>query len=233
MTAGPASLADAGHVLAVSVVAALQVTLLYTAVRSSPALVAGAGLTLVVESPVTSTPRDTLAGGGVQLATVNTQPALLTDTEPVNTVAVVGTVRVLTVRLLAELSLVSLHTDTGPVTTVAVSAAVRHLALLVPDLALLPLPARLTETLPATVLALAAAQERTDGQQAGLSVIAGLTVTLAAHTVAPPVTIARAPGALLGSALGEELHVVGGPVIVIERHEPVTFLQVELLHTLD
>ena len=135
--------------------------------------------------------------------------------------------------MVAELPLEALDAPAAAVDAAAVPVAVGDLALGVAQLALLPLPARLTETLPATVLALAAAQERTDGQQAGLSVIAGLTVTLAAHTVAPPVTVARAPGALLGSALGEELHVVGGPVIVIERHEPVTFLQVELLHTLD
>ena len=232
MTAGPARLTDTPPVLTVPVVAALQLALLDAAVSSGPAVVTSAGLARVVESPVRSTARDTLPGRGVQLATVHPQPAFLTDTGPGNTVTVARAVRVRTVRVPAELSLVTLHADTLPVLTVAVSAAVRDLALLVPDVALLPLPAGLADTLPAAVLPLAAAEERTDGEEAGLPVIAGLTVALARHTVPPPVTILPAPGAQLSPAAGEELHLVRGPVIVIQRHEPVTFLQVQLLHPL-
>ena len=168
-----------------------------------------------------------------KITTVSPQPAFLTDTGSGNAVTVARTVRVRTVRVLAELSLVTLHTDTLPVLTVSVSTAVRHLAFLVTDVALLPLPAGLADTLPATVLPLAAAEERTDGEEAGLPVIARLAVALPGHTVPPPVTILPAPGAQLRPALGEELDAVRSPVIIIERHEPVTFLQVQRLHPLD
>ena len=90
----PSLATDTPHVLTVTVVAALQAALLYTAVSSSPALVTATGLTGLVESSVVSTARDTLAGLGVHLATVNTQPAFLADTGPANTVAVARTVRV-------------------------------------------------------------------------------------------------------------------------------------------
>ena len=113
------------------------------------------------------------------------------------------------------------------------AAAVRDLALLVSDVALLPLPARLADTLPATVLPLAATEERTDREETGLPVIPWLTATLATNTVSPPVTVLQAPGAQLGSGAGEELHAVRGPVIIVERHEPVAFTQVQLLHPLD
>ena len=71
----------------------------------------------------------------------------------------------------------------------AVPGAVRHLALLVTDVALLPLPAWLADTLSSTVLSLAATQEGTDGEQTGLPVISRLAETLTAHTVTSSVTI--------------------------------------------
>ena len=71
-----------------TVVPTLQLTLLYTAVSSCPALLTPAGLAGLVESPVRSTAWDTLPGHGVHLATVNTQPAFLADTGPANTVTV-------------------------------------------------------------------------------------------------------------------------------------------------
>ena len=209
--------------------AALQLALLDAAVSSGPAMVTYAGLTGLVESSVSSTARDTLTGTGVQLATVSPQPAFLTDTGSGNAVTVARTVRVRTVRVLAELSLVTLHTDTLPVLTVSVSTAVRHLALLVTDVALLPLPAGLADTLSSTVLALAAAEERTDGEKTGLALISRLAVTLPRHTLPPPVTILTALGAHLLPATSEQLHAVRGPVIIIQRHEPVAFLQVQLL----
>ena len=212
-----------------AVLAAVQAALLYAAVRSSPAVLAPAHLSLGLQSPVTSTARDTLAGGRVQLATLCPQPALLADTHTGDAVAVAGALGVSTVRLLTELSLVSLHTHALPVLAVSVSAAVRDLALLVSDVALLPLPAGLADTLSSTVLSLAAAEERTNGEKTGLALISRLAVTLPRHTLPPPVTILTALGAHLLPATSEQLHAVRGPVIIIQRHEPVAFLQVQLL----
>ena len=233
MGPGPPSLADAGHVLAVSVLATLQAALLYAAVSSSPAVVTPADLGERLHRPVTSTSRDTLPGGWVRLAAVRPQPTLLADTGSGDTEPLARTVGVRAVRLLAELSLVALHTHALPVLAVAVSRAVRDLALLVPHVTLLPLPAGPADTLPAPVLALAAAEQRTDALTAGLSVVSRVTPALAQHTVSPPVTPGTAASGQLLPAAGHQLHRVGGPVIVVERHEPVTLLQEHVLNSLD
>ena len=215
-----------------AVLAAVQAALLYAAVRSSPAVLAPAHLSLGLQSPVTSTARDTLAGGRVQLAALCPQPALLADTHTGDAVAVAGALGVGTVRLLTELSLVSLHTHALPVLAVSVSAAVRDLTLLVSDVALLPLPAGLADTLPAPVLPLAAAEKRTDALTAGLPVIARVTPALALHTVALPATPVRAASGQLLPAAGQQLHGVGSTVVIVQGHEPVTLLQIHVLHSL-
>lgn len=139
---------------------AVQTTLLDAAVCSGPPLVTDTPSTARLQPPVAATARHTLAGGGVHLATVSPQPTLPADTDTGDAVSMTGAVWVSTVRLVAPLPLVALHADTLPILAVTMARAVRHLALLVPHIALLPLPARLADTLSTDVVSLARAEYR-------------------------------------------------------------------------
>ena len=112
------------------------------AVRSSPALVAGALLGVRVPVAVLAAPGQTLLGRGVHPVALRPQPALATDALARHTEAVARAGGVRTVRLQAELPLqatvsrqggqvvahlVTLHTETLAVLAVAVPGAVRHL----------------------------------------------------------------------------------------------------------
>ena len=233
MSSSPACLTDTAGVLAVAVLAAVQPTLLDAAVSPRPSVVTPAGLSGGVQPAVPATPRDALPGCRIQVAAVCPQPTLLTEADTRDAVAVAGAVRVRAVRLLAELPLVALHADTLPVLAVSVSAAVRHLALLVADIALFPLPAWLAYTLPAAVFSLPAAEQRTDALTAGLPVIPCVTAALTLQTISSPTAAIRAPRGQLLSTLSQQLHGMGGPVIIVKRHEPVASFQEYILHTLD
>lgn len=92
------------------------------------------------------------------------------------------------VRLVTKQSLVSLHADALAVLTVAVSRTVRDLALLIANVALLPFPSRLTETLAVDVITLARTEQRTNTLTAVLAIKSWMTLALAQQAVS--VTVA-------------------------------------------
>ena len=127
---------------------------------------------------------------------------------------------------LAELSVVSsgalaLPGDAGPVVV-----AVRDLALVVPDAALGPLPARVAAAASLLVLSIVAAQHRTGALGAVWTRVARAALAGPEDTLpvsgAPPGT----PSVQLSAEVSGELQGLSSSGVIVEREEPVAGVEV-------
>ena len=127
---------------------------------------------------------------------------------------------------LAELSVVSsgalaLPGDAGPVVV-----AVRDLALVVPDAALGPLPARVAAAASLLVLSIVAAQHRTGALGAVWTRVARAALAGPEDTLpvsgAPPGT----PSVQLSAEVSGELQALSSSGVIVEREEPVAGVEV-------
>ena len=128
--------------------------------------------------------------------------------------------------LLAELSSVSSATLTLPRHTGPMVVTVGHLALIVSDGALRPLPARVAPAGTLLILPIVAAEHGTGAETAVWSIIAGATLTSAQDTL--PVTGA-APGTGAGHVTthtGCHLHCLLTGCIIVQGQEPVASIKV-------
>lgn len=128
-------------------------SLTFRAIVAGPHGLAEAGLGLQVEVAVSAAVRQALQRLLVHLATVGPLPALFADARALGAETVAGAGWMRTVDLLAVLPFVAAHAVALAVGAVAVAVAVGHLALVVPQRALLALPAGIALALAVYVLA--------------------------------------------------------------------------------
>ena len=103
---------------------------------------------------------------------------------------------------------------------------VRHLALVVTDAALRPLPARVAPAAALLVLPVVAAEHRAGALRAVWPRVAGAALTASQHTVTVTRAASRAASAQLPAVAGRQLQTLRAGGVIVEREEPVAGLQV-------
>ena len=161
----------------------------------------------------------------IPLATAGTCPANLTVALAQGAGPVVGAVPVEAVLVLAVSASPALVTQTFSSYTVSLPTAVRHLALIQPHAALLPLPVLVTVAPTSAILPVTTAQHRTD---AGGAVGAGelpLTLTLATRQAPTPTTAVVLAASPSGPRADHQAELQAGRTVVVYAEVPDTLAE--------